>query len=123
MRSYIIIESLLLIGIFLLSIWSLVEAIKNRSRFVLIERLKYYSYGFLISVLVISLIIFTAESKEETGLYITISIALTILLGTIFYYRVAERLDYLSSMFRLSKYYLLIILILVINLFISELSS
>lgn len=117
----IIIAWITLIAIFLTSIWSVIEGIKNRSRFLISERIKYYIISLFLSAIV-TLLAIHSSSHMDIGLAVSVMIALTLILGNLMYYIREERLkNVLEMKFRLLKYLLFSIVLMILNLIITEL--
>lgn len=112
-----------IIGVLLTSIWSVIEGIKNRSRFMLTERIKYYIICFSLSVVITFFAIYSS-SQTDIGLAVSVLIALTLILGNLMYYIKGERLkNVLEMKFRLLKYMLFSFGVMIMSLIITELLS
>lgn len=111
---------IILTGVFLLSLWSTVEGIKNRSRFIINDRIKYYFFGLLLSVVFSCLVIYSStETDTNIGLLIVLVITLTLIFGNLFYYTRVEKIkNALEIKFRILKYLLFSIMLLFLNLII-----
>ncbi|BBH20449.1 hypothetical protein Back11_17940 [Paenibacillus baekrokdamisoli] len=114
---------IILIAIFLISIISLIDGIKNRSRFIFSERIKYYVIGFLLAV-IIGFLAFLSSSKSDIGLLVTVIIMLTLILGNLLYYRRVEHVKGVLEMkFRILKYMLFSFVLLFMSFIITEMMS
>jgi len=94
--------------------------VKNRYRFKIKERIKYYIISLLVSLLLISYLYFSTD-KHDIGLLVTSLIILVLILGNLTYYTRFERnRDALEIKFRLLKYILFSFIILFISLVVSS---
>ena len=120
-ETTIIIVWTILIVLLLVSIWSTIEGIKNRSRFNIMERMKYYFFSCLLSGILVTILKFSSE-KLDLGLLITIMVTITLLFGNVMYYTRKERIqNILEIKFRLLKYLLFSFMFLFLSALISEL--
>lgn len=116
----IIIVWIILIAFFIVSIWSVIDGIKNRSRYIISERIKYYLVSLFISLFIIFLISLSSDDMD-LGLLITVVISLILIFGNSMYYTRVEKIkNALEIKFRLLKYIFVSIVILLINLILSE---
>ena len=119
-ETTIIIVWIILIVLLLVSIWSTIEGFKNRSRFIIMERIKYYFFSFLLSAILVTILKFSSE-KLDLGLLITIIVTITLLFGNVMYYTRKERIqNILEIKFRLLKYLLFSFMFLFLSVLISE---
>jgi len=113
-----VVVGILLAALLLTSIWSLIEGIKNRSRFIFGERIKYYFIVFLISA-VVAVVASWSSPDKEIGLLTTVVITITLIFGNLIYYTRIEKVkNILELKFRFLKYLLFSIIILFLNLMI-----
>ncbi len=113
-----VVVGILLAALLLTSIWSLSEGIKNRSRFIFGERIKYYFIVFLISA-VVAVVASCSSPDKEIGLLTTVVITITLIFGNLIYYTRIEKVkNILELQFRFLKYLLFSIIILFLNLMI-----
>ncbi len=113
-----VVVGILLAALLLTSIWSLSEGIKNRSRFIFGERIKYYFIVFLISA-VVAVVASCSSPDKEIGLLTTVVITITLIFGNLIYYTRIEKVkNILELKFRFLKYLLFSIIILFLNLMI-----
>jgi len=113
-----VVVGILLAALLLTSIWSLIEGIKYRSRFIFGERIKYYFIVFLISA-VVAVVASWSSPDKEIGLLTTVVITITLIFGNLIYYTRIEKVkNILELKFRFLKYLLFSIIILFLNLMI-----
>jgi len=103
-----------------MSIWSAMEGIKNRSRFIMSERIKFYLIAFAAAV-AFTFIAFYSTAEQAYGLAVSSIVFLTLIIGNLVYYTKVERVtNRLEMIFRMLKYLLFSILFLFFSLIISE---
>jgi hypothetical protein len=103
-----------------MSIFSLIDGIRNRSRFIISERITSYFISLIIAT-IFTILISVTSNEAEIGLLITVTITLTLIMGNLWYYTKIEKVrNVLEIKFRMIKYILLSIIILFINLIITS---
>jgi len=116
-ENEIIVVWIVLIGVFLVSIISLIEGIRNRSRFIFAERIKYYLIGFLVPCLILIFVTLSSSNTDmDVGLIITLIVMFTLIFGNLLYYTKIEQLkNILEIKFRMLKYLLLSFILLFLS--------
>jgi hypothetical protein len=116
----IIVVWIFIIAILIMSIFSLIDGIRNRSRFIISERITSYFISLIIAT-IFTILISVTSNEAEIGLLITVTITLTLIMGNLWYYTKIEKVrNVLEIKFRMIKYILLSIIILFINLIITS---